>query len=91
MRIASDNSALRQSNVSQWFILIGLVLGVTVTNGFARFTYGLMLPAMQAEMNWNYMQAGWLGTINALGYIVGAVFTMLFCKNFRPKISLPLD
>ena len=85
MGIASDNSALRQSNVSQWFILIGLVLGVTVTNGFARFTYGLMLPAMQAEMNWNYMQAGWLGTINALGYIVGAVFTMLLLQKFPPK------
>ena len=85
MGIASDNSALRQSNVSQWFILIGLVLGVTVTNGFARFTYGLMLPAMQAQMNWNYMQAGWLGTINALGYIVGAVFTMLLLQKFPPK------
>ena len=37
--------------ITQWFILLGLVLGVTVTNSFARFTYGLMLPAMQTEMN----------------------------------------
>jgi len=85
MKIPSDNSTHLQSNVTQWFILIGLVLGVTVTNGFARFTYGLMLPAMQTEMNWNYMQAGWLGTINALGYIVGSVFTMLLVQKFPSK------
>ncbi len=85
MKIPSDNSTHLQSNVTQWFILIGLVLGVTVTNGFARFTYGLMLPAMQLEMNWNYMQAGWLGTINALGYIVGAAFTLFLVQKFPSK------
>jgi MFS family permease len=44
-----------------------------------------MLPAIQAELNWNYMQAGWLGTINAIGYIVGAVFTMLLVQKFPSK------
>ena len=60
----------------QWLILLGLLLGVTVTNGFARFAYGLMLPAMQTQMEWNYAQAGWLNTVNALGYILGAILTM---------------
>jgi MFS family permease len=85
MQISGDNSTHPQSNATQWFILIGLVLGVTVTNAFARFTYGLLLPAMQAEMNWNYLQASWLGTINALGYIVGAVFTLLLVQKFPSK------
>ena len=67
-----ENSALKQ-----WFILVGLLLGVTITNGFARFAYGLLLPAMQAEMGWNYSQAGWLSTINAFGYILGATLTMI--------------
>ena len=59
-----------------WLVLAGLALGVTVTNGFARFAYGLILPAMQSDLGWNYAQAGWLNTANALGYIAGAVLTM---------------
>ena len=68
----------------QWLILAGLALGVTVTNGFARFSYGLILPAMKSEMGWNYAQAGWLNTSNALGYIVGAVITMLLTRRTSP-------
>ena len=60
-----------------WLVLTGLALGLTVTNGFARFAYGLLLPAMKSEMGWNYAQAGWLNTANAFGYIAGAIVTML--------------
>ncbi len=67
-----------------WLVLAGLALGVTVTNGFARFAYGLMLPAMQSEMGWTYAQAGWLNTANALGYIAGAVLTMVLIRRVSP-------
>jgi predicted MFS family arabinose efflux permease len=67
-----------------WLVLTGLALGVTVTNGFARFSYGLILPAMKSEMGWNYAQAGWLNTGNALGYIAGAVITMLLIRRTSP-------
>ena len=73
------------SEIKQWFILIGLLLGVTVTNGFARFAYGLLLPAMQAEMGWNYSEAGWLSTINAFGYILGAILTMVMVRNISSQ------
>jgi|TARA_B110000967_G_C18838963_1_gene538339 predicted MFS family arabinose efflux permease len=63
-------------------VLAGLALGVTVTNGFARFSYGLILPAMQSDLGWNYAQAGWLNTANALGYIAGAVLTMLMIRQY---------
>jgi MFS family permease len=69
----------------QWFVLAGLALGVTVTNGFARFAYGLLLPAMQSEMGWNYAQAGWLNTANALGYIAGAILTMALIRQVSPS------
>lgn len=68
----------------QWLVLAGLALGVTVTNGFARFAYGLMLPAMKSEMGWNYAQAGWLNMVNAFGYIAGAVLTMLLIRRISP-------
>jgi predicted MFS family arabinose efflux permease len=67
-----------------WLVLAGLALGVTVTNGFARFAYGLLLPAMKAEMGWTYAQAGWLNTANALGYIGGALLTMLLIRSVPP-------
>lgn len=67
-----------------WLVLAGLALGVTVTNGFARFAYGLLLPAMKSEMGWNYAQAGWLNTANALGYIAGAILTMALIRRIAP-------
>ena len=67
-----------------WLVLAGLALGVTVTNGFARFAYGLLLPAMKSEMGWTYAQAGWLNTANALGYIAGALLTMLLIRRVPP-------
>lgn len=69
----------------QWVILAGLALGVTATNGFARFAYGLLLPAMKSEMGWNYAQAGWLNTANALGYIAGALITMAAIRFVSPS------
>jgi predicted MFS family arabinose efflux permease len=59
-----------------WLVLAGLALGVLVTNGFGRFAYGLILPAMRDDLGWSYAQAGWLNTANALGYVAGAVATM---------------
>lgn len=69
-----------------WWLLAGLTVGVTVTNGFARFAYGLILPSMRAELGWTYAQAGWLNTANAFGYIGGAVLTMLLIGRVRPAL-----
>lgn len=60
-----------------WLVLLGLALGVCVTNGFARFAYGLILPAMKTTENWTYAEAGWLNTANALGYVLGSILTMI--------------
>lgn len=51
--------------------------GAAVSVGFARFGYALILPAMQTDLNLNYAQAGWLNTANALGYLLGALLTLL--------------
>ena len=67
-------------------ILAGLALGVTVTNGFARFAYGLILPAMKSELHWTYAQSGWLNTANAMGYIIGAIVTMVLIGRRSPTL-----
>jgi predicted MFS family arabinose efflux permease len=58
-----------------------LSLGVTVSNSFARFAYALVLPAMRGELGWNYAQAGWLNTANAIGYLAGAILTRLVIRR----------
>ena len=78
---------MKELHKRPWLVLAGLALGVTVTNGFARFAYGLILPAMQSDLGWNYAQAGWLNTANALGYIAGAVLTMFLIGRY-PASSL---
>src|SRR5690625_6078811 len=55
--------------------------GTAVTVGFARFGYALILPAMQSSLKLNYTQAGWLNTSNALGYLLGAVLTVILVKR----------
>ena len=64
-----------------WLVLTGLSLGVLVTNGFARFAYGLILPAMRDDLGWSYAQAGWLNTANAAGYVIGAVATLVALRR----------
>jgi MFS family permease len=47
-----------------------------VSVGFARFGYALILPAMRTDLGLSYVQAGWLNTANALGYLLGALLTL---------------
>ncbi|QWW72406.1 YbfB/YjiJ family MFS transporter (plasmid) [Rhizobium sp. WYJ-E13] len=49
-----------------------LALGPALGLGIARFAYGLLLPMMKSDLGWSYSQAGWINTVNAIGYIVGA-------------------
>lgn len=81
----SDPPRVPHDPARPWLVLFGLSLGVGITNGFARFAYGLMLPAMKSELDWTYAQAGWLNTANALGYILGAVITMLLITRTSPS------
>jgi predicted MFS family arabinose efflux permease len=62
-----------------------LALGVAVANGFSRFAYALVLPAMRADLGWGYMEAGLLNTANAAGYLVGALVTLASIRRFGAR------
>lgn len=51
----------------------GLALASAVSLGLARFAYALLLPAMRADLDWSYATAGAMNTVNAAGYLVGAL------------------
>ncbi len=50
-------------------------MGAAVSLGLARFSYGLLLPPMRADLGWSYALAGGMNTANAVGYLVGALVT----------------
>lgn len=50
-----------------------LALGAAVSLGLARFAYALVLPPMRADLGWSYTTAGAMNTLNAAGYLVGAL------------------
>ncbi len=54
-------------------IAVALALGAAVSLGLARFSYALLLPPMRADLGWSYFTAGAMNTLNAVGYLVGAL------------------
>ena len=50
-----------------------LALAAAVSLGLSRFSYALLLPPMRAELHWSYFTAGAMNTVNAAGYLVGAL------------------
>jgi predicted MFS family arabinose efflux permease len=59
-----------------------LALGAAVSLGVTRFSYGLLLPAMRADLGWSYTLAGAMNTVNALGYLLGALSMPRLLKQF---------
>ena len=52
---------------------LALALAAAVSLGLARFSYALLLPPMRADLGWSYFTAGAMNTVNAAGYLVGAL------------------
>lgn len=67
----------------RFWVLAALSLAPAVSTSFARFAYALILPAMRADLDLTYSQAGSLNTANALGYLLGA----LFCARYVPRFG----
>lgn len=59
-----------------------LALGAAVSLGVTRFSYGLLLPAMRSDLGWSYTLAGAMNTVNALGYLLGALSMPKLLKRF---------
>lgn len=58
-----------------------LALGTASALGFARFAYGLLLPAMREDLGWSLAQAGAMNTANGLGYLLGAMLAAVVVRR----------
>lgn len=65
-------------------LALALSLGAAVSLGITRFAYGLLLPAMRADLGWTYTLAGAMNTVNAVGYLFGALATPRLMSRFGP-------
>ncbi|MGE0804982.1 MAG: YbfB/YjiJ family MFS transporter [Burkholderiaceae bacterium] len=65
-------------------VAFGLSLGAAVALGFSRFSYGLLLPPMRADLAWTYVEAGALNTANGVGYIAGALVAAWTARRWGP-------
>jgi predicted MFS family arabinose efflux permease len=64
-----------------WLILI-VSLAPTVGLGIGRFAYSLVLPDMRDALGWSYSAAGFMNTINAVGYLAGALLASRMIRRF---------
>lgn len=67
---------------------LALSIGAAISLGIARFSYGLLLPPMRADLGWSYLLAGMMNTGNALGYFLGALATPFLMRRWRAQTLL---
>jgi predicted MFS family arabinose efflux permease len=63
-------------------LILILSLTPTVGLGIGRFAYALVLPDMRDTLGWSYSAAGFMNTINAVGYLAGALIASKLIQRF---------
>jgi predicted MFS family arabinose efflux permease len=63
-------------------LILVLSLTPTIGLGIGRFAYSLVLPDMRDSLGWSYSAAGFMNTINAAGYLAGALVASALVKRF---------
>lgn len=67
-----------------------LVVAAGVAQGFGRFGYALLLPAVNADLVHSYAVAGLLGTLNLTAYLAGTLLVSLTAHSLAPATSVRL-
>src|SRR5215475_9915029 len=69
-------------------LILTLSLAAVVGLGIGRFAYALVLPDMRDSLGWSYSAAGFMNTINAVGYLAGALAASRLIKQFGLGASI---
>lgn len=67
---------------------LALALGAAVSLGLARFSYAVLLPPMRDDLGWSYFTAGAMNTVNAAGYLGGALLAPALLANVGARTAL---
>ena len=69
-------------------VAAALALGAAVSLGLARFSYALLLSPMRDDLGWSYLTGGAMNTVNAGGYLVGALLAPRWLARFDARAVL---
>ena len=69
-------------------LILILSLAPTVGLGIGRFAYSLVLPDMRDTLVWSYSAAGFMNTVNAAGYLAGALLASRLIRRFGLAASV---
>ena len=69
-------------------VACALALAAAVSLGLARFSYAMLLPPMRADLGWSYLTAGTMNTVNAAGYLIGALLAPWWMRRFGARTVL---
>ncbi len=69
-------------------LILILSLAPTVGLGIGRFAYSLVLPDMRDTLGWSYSAAGFMNTVNAAGYLGGALMADRIIRRFGLAVSV---
>ncbi len=69
-------------------LILILSLAPIVGLGIGRFAYALVLPDMRDTLGWSYSAAGFMNTVNAAGYLAGALLASRLIKRFGLPASV---
>ena len=89
-KTAAPVTELSELRAHPVWVVLALSLGAAVSLGVTRFAYALLLPVMRDDLGWSYTLAGGMNTINALGYLLGALATPWLLRRMAPGSVLLL-
>ncbi|BAL73556.1 YbfB/YjiJ family MFS transporter [Bradyrhizobium cosmicum] len=69
-------------------LILTLSLAATVGLGIGRFAYALVLPDMREDLGWSYSAAGFMNTINAVGYLAGALVASRLIRRLGWSVAI---
>ena len=63
-------------------MILILAIAPAVGLGIGRFGYSLVLPDMRDALGWSYSTAGFMNTVNAAGYLAGALGASAMVRRY---------
>jgi predicted MFS family arabinose efflux permease len=69
-------------------LILILSLAPVIGLGIGRFAYSLVLPDMRETLGWSYSVAGFMNTVNAAGYLAGALIAARLIRLFGLSASI---
>ena len=88
MPLLSPPAPFPVSPLRSLWLAVALSMGAAISLGITRFAYALLLPPMREDLGWSYTLAGGMNTVNALGYLLGALATPLLLRRVAPGTVL---